>query len=326
MKIIHLETFKLYSWVILFSLLPVSVNCTVQSDLNLDFFSAIFKGSVAEIEESLKKGANINATENGMSTLLVAAFQGDEDVIELLRSKGLDVNEKNCDHWTALHVAAFRGKEEAVRLLLSKGADANIRDLCHSTPLHEAAIEGNTNVVKLLLAGGANIHAADADERTPLHRAVVFGRKNVVELLLAAGADINAIDYRGETALSIAACGQKEIVELLLARGALPDIKDKDSGQTALHKALLLGYGVYREIISLLLAYGADVHAKTHDGRTVLHYAVRYNDLEVTKLLLAHEADVNAKDNYELTPLAYAQSSDVTDFLISKGAKKNNFS
>ena len=90
--------------------------------------------------------------------------------------------------------------------------------------------------------------------------------------------------------------GHKEIVELLIAEGADVHAKDK-WGFTPLHKAALCGH---KEVAELLIAKGADVNAKHDLGGTPLHAAAQYGsinceDKEVVELLIAKGADVNAK-------------------------------
>ena len=66
------------------------------------------------------------------------------------------------------------------------------------------------------------------------------------------------------------------------------------------------------------------------DGRTGLHIAARYGQLEVVQMLVEEfKVDVNVSDNKGQTPLmdAHAAQSDVvTNYLISKGASQQTFS
>jgi ankyrin repeat protein len=106
-------------------------------------------------------------------------------------------------------------------------------------------------------------------------------------------------------------------LKLLIAGGA--DIHAKDKyGQTALHEASRYGY---TEALKLLIAGGADIHAKDQDCRTALHEASRNGHTEVLKLLIAGGADVNAKDQYGLTALHEASwngHTECTEILMSK--------
>ena len=70
---------------------------------------------------------------------MVAAFYGRKEIVELLLSKGADVNAKDSKGETALMVAAFYGRKETVELLLSKGADVNAKDNEGKTALISSA-------------------------------------------------------------------------------------------------------------------------------------------------------------------------------------------
>lgn len=121
--------------------------------------------------------------------------------------------------------------------------------------------------------------------QTPLHLALKdLELKNraakVVTSLLNWGAQANCQDKRGMTPLHYA-CGEgssAELVTLLLDGGANIDQQD-DCGMTALHYASSEGY---TELVSLLLARGAAVHAdlQNEEGLTSLHQALKDLELE----------------------------------------------
>ena len=57
----------------------------------------------------------------------------------------------------------------------------------------------------------------------------------------------------------------------------------------------------------ILLAQGADVHAKNSQGLTPLHRAAAYGRKNVAELLIANGAQLNAKDDQGRTPLSLAE-------------------
>lgn len=104
-------------------------------------------------------------------------------------------------------------------------------------------------------------------------------------------------------------CGHYEIVELLLAQGA--DIHAKYRGRSLIHDAL-----PHREVIELLLFHGADPNGKNEVGEKPLHRAVMFWREEspveakrLVELLLANGADPKAVGRDEFTPLHLAVTS-----------------
>ena len=81
--------------------------------------------------------------------------------------------------------------------------------------------------------------------------------------------------------------GNIAAVKQHLADGANVNAKtETDFGSTLLHGAAI---GEHKEIIELLIDNGADVNAKTNDGRTPLDGAMRfYNHPETADLLRKH--------------------------------------
>jgi ankyrin repeat protein len=57
--------------------------------------------------------------------------------------------------WTPLHSAAEEGHKDLVELLITKGANVNAKDEDGVTPLQYAKIEGHTGIVELLRKHGA---------------------------------------------------------------------------------------------------------------------------------------------------------------------------
>jgi ankyrin repeat protein len=102
------------------------------------------------------------------------------------------------------------------------------RDRGGRIALHYAAVDGMVNEVKALLAGGHDVNDRDYDGWTPLHCAAQHQRADVVRVLVAAGADINARERQvGNTPLHRAVMssrGAGDTIEALLSAGADPEL------------------------------------------------------------------------------------------------------
>ena len=75
------------------------------------------------------------------------------------------------------------------------------------------------------------------------------------------------------------------------------------------------------EIVQLLLEKGADVNARSTDGRTPLMFAASSTP-EIVTLLLEKGAEIEARDNKGMTPLMFAASAEIKQLLIDAGAKE----
>lgn len=90
-----------------------------------------------------------------------------------------------------LHMAAMRGQNKILEILISKGGDINAHDSTGRTPLH-CAIEGERmDTVTLLVDKGADVTKLDAKGTSPLHAAVSKGMEDAVVLFIEKGADPN---------------------------------------------------------------------------------------------------------------------------------------
>jgi ankyrin repeat protein len=272
---------------------------------------AVKSDNLEKVKALLKNHPDLvnSKDKNGETPLEIAAMFGHKDMVELLLTKGADVNSKDtsCGR-TPLHYA---WNEPIAELLLTNKSEVDARGKDGETPLFMAVNFGHKDVAELLLAHGADVNARIDDGETPLYAVQDIG---TAELLLAHGADVYAKDKSGDTPLHEA--WDKAITELLLKNHADVNAKNRN-GETPLHTVVLSSLN---DVVGVLLAHGADVNAKDNQGRTPLHDAAECGWQDVVELLLAHGADVNAKDNKGETPLFLAESKGQINWASKKVA------
>jgi len=213
----------------------------------------------------------------------------------LLLKKGASIEARNEGEDTPLIAAAGQGETAVVKLLLEKGANIEATDSYGQTALIAAAcncpiidMPDTDDSVRLLLENGANLEAKDKQGRTALMAAADWGRTSILQILLDKGAQIEARNNHGNTALLLASEGggypTADAVQLLLTRGA--DIEARNNnGDTALMLAAS-GRGFEDvKIVKMLLKRGADVRAEDNKGRTALNLAAGKDRTKIVSLL-----------------------------------------
>lgn len=225
--------------------------------------------------------------------LFEAARTGNVARLQVLVSKGADVNALNEAHRTALHEAAQNGQVEAIRLLIRAGADPGILDDKSRGPLAFAMDYPDPGVRAAMVAMLQITRPSIPRDSNPwtLHFAAARDQLDVGMMLIGLGADVNAVGSSGDRALNVACLkGYADFVQLLIAHGVNVNAANKD-GVTALHDAAL---GGNPEVGALLLKAGAEINAKeTASGATPLYYAVSLSRVEFAKFLIAHGAATN---------------------------------
>lgn len=192
---------------------------------------------------------------------------------------------------TRLIEAVRRRDEKAFSTLLRAKADVNASEADGTTVLAWAIHLGQRGMAEALLKAGAKVNTADVYGETPLMLACASGDGALVRMVLAADARTDVNRWDGETPLMVAAgAGSVEAVKALIDHGANVNAADPKRHQNALMWAAAEGHG---DVVSVLLAAGADAKAVTTSGFTALTFAVIENDASSVKALLGAGVDPN---------------------------------
>jgi ankyrin repeat protein len=179
------------------------------------------------------------------------------------------------------------GRTELVFDLLAAGLPATHKDESGVSIIRHCAYYGDVSAIRFLLAQGESIHSLG--ENFDLNGAAFHGHWRLCKFLLEQGADVNLRDLdTGETALHAALSKTDRLVYdrvlvVLLSHGANPNVATKPGAETG--------------------AFMRDCRTK---GETPLHRAAAFGEVEAIRLLKDAGAIVDAKDANGDTPLSWA--------------------
>lgn len=125
------------------------------------------------------------------------------DLSILLKSKPEAANAQDENGYTPLLLAAYHGHKEMVEMLAPLVEDINYNS-SYGTALMGTSVKGYTEIAEILLSHGANPNALDADGTTPLIFAAMFQNEELALALLKAGADPNLKNKKDFSALDYA--------------------------------------------------------------------------------------------------------------------------
>ena len=262
---------------------PESPNADGETALHLVARS----GNVEAAKLLLKAGAKVDVVEQfgGQTPLMWAAARRHPQMVELLLSKGADVN--------------ARGTVRDYKRVATAESRAAPRDRGGFTPLMYAARGNCGECVEILLKHKVDVNLADPSFVVPLSIAMMNGNWDIAKRLVEAGADVSQWDMNGSSPLYVAITNMnsdgnrnpldqdkpneasaRELIKMLLDRGANPNQQlyygagfgaSADRGMTPFLEAC--GTGDI-ELVKLLLEHGANPKLATSDGRGPIIMAV----------------------------------------------------
>ena len=242
--------------------------------------------------------------------------------IPALVNMGADVEAANATGETPLFSAVKHDSPSTIKALIDNGASLFARDTLGNSLLHAAvrwhAIQG----AKMLLDQGLGINCHALNGKTPLHDSIRWSMSDMEVLLLMRGADIEIRDAEGNTPFMEAVlAGNSSSMERLAKRGA--DIKTRNfKGDTALHITANMDR---TDLSTLLLAWGASIHAQNAQDRTPLQNAINASPSLVGIFLAMGR--LNSSDDFGSTPLHIAvqekASPSIIKTLLGMGASQS---
>jgi ankyrin repeat protein len=135
-----------------------------------------------------------------------------------------------------------------------------------------AAFDDTARLAELIAADRSVVGSWSADGWQPLHLAAYFGRAEAARMLLDADAEV----------------------------------AEPSRNQLAVHPLHAAAAGQHSELVWILIASDAPVHARQRGGWTPLHSAAANGDLESVQALLSAGADSTAANDEGRTPLELA--------------------
>lgn len=227
-------------WVVFFS---ISATSTANAESFL--YDAVVNNNIGKAKTLISFGADLNYVNRyGYTLLTVASSKGLDEMVDLLASKGADINAKGTNPRGYAPLHRVRNKRTA-EILLSYGANVNLQTTNDAqTPLSLVSsgmlfgFWSKDEKDMMEIAEALISHGADINLGAPLSNAVFANNATMVNFLIAHGADINGV---GKYASPLSSAGANsdnlEMAKFLVEKGA--DINRQDgNGNSPLQVAL----------------------------------------------------------------------------------------
>ncbi len=153
-----------------------------------------------------------------------------------------------------------------------------------------------------------------------LEFAIKNNRIEAADLLLKSGADPTKTNNRGYTAIDIAAQTNNKCIIIFL----LNNLNQHDGQQLlskSLHCAIQNNKHTLVQDLCNDLYIPQIINRQEKNGNTLLHHAIRNNNVEAVKILLQKGADYTVQNTSNLTPICYAEQNghqEIIDYLLNK--------
>ena len=117
---------------------------------------ATFWGHEDIVDLLLARQASLGANPRGWTPLHYAAYAGHARIASKFLGQGADVNSVTANGLSSLMLAAQNGHDEVVKVLLKNKADTALRDDNKLNAIDHALASDNTNIARFIAAGAKN--------------------------------------------------------------------------------------------------------------------------------------------------------------------------
>lgn len=277
--------------------------------------------------------ANINLPDkDGKTALMIAAENGNHDIVKTLLRNGANVFLKDKRGETALSLARKNNRSTIFYRLAAamkmpnaqaiSGTKKTADDSKNPTALMSAAQNGDLAELKKIIKSGAKIDEVDANGKTALFYAILNDEIYAAQTLIAAKANVNVVAGGGATPLMTAArFGRDQIIPILLKAGAKINEQDKFR-----KTALMWATETDIETVGEILKGKPNLHLKDEKGETALLKTVLkgdFNAKEIVAALLKNGANPNDSDankNNTIRIAAKTKQDNLFVLLLKAGA------
>ena len=296
---------------------------------------AVDRGHIEIVKFLIDQNADINAIfEDGATALILGSEKGHKEIVANLLKKGANVSAQNKSGITALLSASMKGHFDIVKDLVKHGADVNITwpEGKHKdyTPLMFAASSGDNHAVKILLEAGADPDAEISHGYQLGTNALTLAKDNkheeIVQVLKQKGVEETSDETLKATASLMQAIQDDDIdaVKQALENGAHVNARiDEDHPPASLRTAIQKGN---KDIVQLLLQYGAKLHTKRDTVELSLIEAAAKGDIDTINSLIEKGSNVNVSNKQGESALMWASIGgydDIVSLLLENGANVN---
>ncbi|MGD9160091.1 MAG: ankyrin repeat domain-containing protein [Desulfobacteraceae bacterium] len=298
---------------------------------------AIQKNNTEAAQLLLGKGADPNRGVSGYTYIVKAVQKHNYDIVEaLLKAGAADPNLRIYGPEKPLIIAAMNGDKDILKLLLENGADPEYKMSASGTALAIAVTKGYPECVRVLLNAGVKLSGNGPRGRGILSLAATCGNPEIVSLIQKAAQSVVVLnDYEEPSFCNRYRDLRKALEEnrfddfkKMIQIGILPD-STSDHGHTLLQLFCMNSLSrVIRmdvlPVVQFLIENGADMNRRLGDGTTPLMLTVRYRQTDLLKLLIQKGADINAVNNSGHNALYYARTGKqktIEEILTASGAK-----
>jgi len=266
-------------------------------DVNVYYSSTALSAASAHdkldvVKYLLEQGADPNIETFYGSALTVAAKNGHLDVVQTLLAAGADPNVDSSDGHSTLSVASFDGNPQVIADLVNAGAEVDyVHPVTGATPLVTASYYGKKDAVLALIKAGANINYVDIRGMSVLDWSQVGSNDEITKLLIENGANIENDKHGGVGKVIIFALSHQDtdMVKYLVQKGIDPN------GRAFGSMPLLVWCaknGLQQSGITLI-GLGAKISAVDPvSGSSALDYAIMNGEVDLAKAI---DPSINTK-------------------------------